>query len=594
MMKTKHLFPIVLTALALGACSDDNVAPENGNGASWNSEGKGYVTLAINLPTEASSSRSNETTDDGLPVEYQVNDATLLLFNGNDEATATFHSAYDLKLGFNQSGSSTDQITSTAQITQQINQVEDGKVYALIVLNRNELFTVETNGGIKFDGEEGSFIGNFGTFREKAVDELNVFMGGEKNSFLMTNAPLASVQGGDVTTAPTDVKIYTLAQIDPDNIHETPEAAANDVAARIFVERAVGKVTLTSSASGTTTGGNRLEYVITGWLLDQTNTSSYLVRVAETNDNWWGYASEATSVSTDKYRFIGNTKVGSIFISNDTPNTGATGQAVYRTYWAKDPNYDANPDPALTKISTRDIKDNMSSNVPQYCFENTFNVKHQNQDETTRVIVKAVFNNRADFYTLNDDEKTLYKSEQDMQALFKAAFLSEPTIKAWLKDNATGDVTEGNVTVTTEVTKGIVTLKGITVNNLKESVSLPENFIQKTSVATGIVKYYQGGASYYPVLIKHFGDVSTPWNTWEQDPNKPASGNVYPGNAEQNYLGRYGVLRNNWYELNVTKIAHIGEPDIPEIDGPDDVIESYISVEIRILSWAKRTQDVEL
>ena len=68
-----------------------------------------------------------------------------------------------------------------------------------------------------------------------------------------------------------------------------------------------------------------------------------------------------------------------------------------------------------------------------------------------------------------------------------------------------------------------------------------------------------------------------------------------------NYLGRYGVLRNNWYQIEVTGIRQIGNPTVinpsdPGVGGgdPDDNVDNYLSVKIHITPWAVRTQKVEL
>lgn len=97
------------------------------------------------------------------------------------------------------------------------------------------------------------------------------------------------------------------------------------------------------------------------------------------------------------------------------------------------------------------------------------------------------------------------------------------------------------------------------------------------------IKFYEKGVSYYySAFIKHFGDDLTPFT----------SGSY----TAPNHLGRYGVVRNNWYELTVTKVTGPGSPEIPEPDGgktPDDT-ESWIRCAINVLSWAKRSQAVEL
>ena len=82
---------------------------------------------------------------------------------------------------------------------------------------------------------------------------------------------------------------------------------------------------------------------------------------------------------------------------------------------------------------------------------------------------------------------------------------------------------------------------------------------------------------YAATYIKHFGEHYTQLVDMEG----------------ANYLGRYGVVRNNWYDMNVTKVG-IGSPTVPGDEGNLDEEESYINVEINILSWAKREQNVEL
>lgn len=81
------------------------------------------------------------------------------------------------------------------------------------------------------------------------------------------------------------------------------------------------------------------------------------------------------------------------------------------------------------------------------------------------------------------------------------------------------------------------------------------------------VSYYKGGVAYYPVMIRHFDEDQTPWTAEGKTESYPDT----DGKAEANWLGRYGVLRNNWYEINVTGIKSIGSADVPDVDGtPDD------------------------
>lgn len=75
----------------------------------------------------------------------------------------------------------------------------------------------------------------------------------------------------------------------------------------------------------------------------------------------------------------------------------------------------------------------------------------------------------------------------------------------------------------------------------------------------------------------------------------PWDGTVGYGSNENNWLGRYGVLRNTWYDMTVTGLKNIGSPEVPDVTTDyDDPGDQYISVEINILPWAVRSQNVEL
>ena len=123
---------------------------------------------------------------------------------------------------------------------------------------------------------------------------------------------------------------------------------------------------------------------------------------------------------------------------------------------------------------------------------------------------------------------------------------------------------------------GLATLLG------KNATSDAAN-LQTLLSAFGSVKYYKDGQVFYHISrIEHFGETLTPWS----------QGDDY---TAAQHLGRYGVVRNNWYELNITKITGPGEPEIPGTpENPDDDETGYIQANINILSWAKREQNVEL
>ena len=132
-----------------------------------------------------------------------------------------------------------------------------------------------------------------------------------------------------------------------------------------------------------------------------------------------------------------------------------------------------------------------------------------------------------------------------------------------------------------EIKASNISVTGHTVTDAEaKAVSDKVGLTQNAGIST-----YANGESYYIARIKHFGDALTPWNP----------GDAY-NDENLKYLGRYGMLRNNWYELNVGNVYGPGYPGVPPVDPtlPDDENEKYLSVSVKILSWAKRSDTVDL
>ena len=272
-MKKSLLFSAVLAGLMLGSCSSSDDL--NGGNTPANQDGNGYVSLSLNLPTRSGSmSRAeNDKFDDGLAAEYAVNDGTLLLFEGADEANATFAGAYTLKnLSMNLVGTSTDNITTTTKITQEIkNGLSSGtnSFYAIVVLNNNGTLKVDdTNATLKVNGEDFSSAKKISDLQSleltKNADNFN------GTGFLMMNAPLASAAGGKDN--PSSATISVASKIDKDHIYATEALAKANSSATIYVERALAKVDVTASKpTGNLEDDATVSYTVKGWVLDNTN-----------------------------------------------------------------------------------------------------------------------------------------------------------------------------------------------------------------------------------------------------------------------------------------------------------------------------------
>ena len=609
-MKKQFGLPLMLaSALAFSACSSDDVADTGSKDISALTNG-GYVKMNIKLPSRSASAfKANDDFNDGLDTEYNVQDATLILFQGDNEATARFHSAYMLSTGFTTDATTTNQVTSTEKLTKSVNGETVGKnLYALVVLNKNGVIKPLANHTLEVNGN--AFYGNFAELQKTIVSgNVTVF---NQTGFFMTNAPLANKQGGIVE--PTGAEITTLVKIN-DAVYSTKTEAEAKPAADIYVERGVAKVTMHSKAKTELTDKvysspmNTVSYEIDAWGLDITNNKSYFSRVPSTT--WNSLKSDyATSTS---YRFIGKTNM-----ENET-GTGATGATgLFRTYWGEDPNYltavtgvggdfnelDANPTADDTK-AIANLYTQFGDDNPLYCMENTFDVDNMKQDRSTRVVVRAKLSSADitagnDFYTVNGEKATIY-SLATLTSMIQKAIFDNSAVQTFINNNGgTASAAGINVNLSSRVPEtGVVTVTGFTFTI--GGNAFPD--ADKTAVLTAVnnqlkdITCYKDGYAYYPIIIKHFGNDDTPWGL-DKD-NTITGSTIYPttgAGKDANYLGRYGVLRNNWYDLEVNSIRTIGSAVVPSRDNTkyDDELNQYISVKINILSWAKRVQREDL
>ena len=278
----------------------------------------------------------------------------------------------------------------------------------------------------------------------------------------------------------------------------------------------------------------------------------------------------------------------------------ATG-AFKRVYWGIDPNYSIDLSNSTKcgeqfTLATADgsgvtWKNGSGSDNPLYCLENTFDIEHMKQGQTTRVLVKATYIPNA-LASATETDKTFFmignSSDIWTTKTLKAQIASKA--KEALKTTAeltvvlTGDLLTAGTHVLSESNVSI---------KEGETEKVDADLVAKLNTKLGLdatkkigIKTYKNGESYYIARIKHFGDDFTKWNP---------GNDLYGGNNEM-WLGRYGVLRNNWYDLAVGSISGPGYPDVPEVkpDTPDDEDTKYINVSVKILDWAKRSSTLDL
>lgn len=579
-MKIKHLFGLAVIAAMTASCSSNEDLGTAGPGTGTNEAGVGYATFTINLPS-VSGTRADAGGADvapGTEDEYKVANATALIFQkyGSDEGSYKFVESVDLpdaKVAWEDDAETG--VTKSKKLVAKLTNVDTKNTYGVLILLNNK--TASGDVKIKLPTAGQSYNDWNNTAQTPKVTDLAA-----TDNFYMANAPLN--ESGSVTT---------LVTIDKNNIYATPtEAESGTNAANVYVERGVAKMTVAKpGTTGTITVKDKAnptatpksEVTFSNWALDITNQKTYAVH------NIDGLSTDFSAIWTTA-RFTGINK---------------------RVYWGKDPNYknedlklkdkDADRKAEFNFIdATSKIDKDFGETNPVYCLENTFNLANMYQGQTTRVIFKAKYIPKNDTGAdLADTDGTFY-TIGNMTTILKLADL-ETAVNAAATSVLSGCTVDYEANLKKEGSH-VITLadikdaSGATLVAGKDySGKTGDQIVADINTKLGLkagrkeemvgINTYLEGATYYIARVKHFGDALTEWK----------SGENY-GDNNLKYLGRYGMLRNNWYELEVGNVYGPGYPGVPPVDPnqPDDENEKYLSVSVKILDWAKRSSTVDL
>ena len=573
MVNVKNLFGMAVMATALVGCSsNDNLAPDGKDNVG--KPGEAYASFKINLPTTNGTRAGEPEFNGGEASEYAVNDATLLVFK-KDGADYRFQESVELgnMEPWTKKDPANGGITTTAKMTAKLTKASVGSndYYALILLNNN-YNAVASTAKIKYPAENQTFS----EWSKKADNANATNYLKYNNGFFMANAPKYVADGEPETL----VKISA--------IYASKQQAENSTATTVYVERGLAKVSLAEGSKkhvDIDAGNYKDDKVdITGWTLDVTNTKTYPVHVTEGlwADTWKTTVTPAANNGATMDRF------------HDTKLTEFP-----RVYWGLDPNYSTNfasvadCEREFTMASKDDFKTGEEAKKAQYCLENTFDINHMVQGQTTRVLFSAKytpngFNAGDTFYKMGNSSQLWNATKVEAQIKAKAMeVLSEAdeTKVTVTLDATENDLTKAGVHLVAAANVTHVGGPALTTDDV-DKINAKLGFKKATTSEAAVgLSTFAGGVSYYIARVKHFNGL-TPWNPGNK---------TYDGN-NANWLGRYGVLRNNWYELSVSSVSGPGYPDVPKVNptDPDDVNDQYINVEVKILDWAKRSQSIDL
>lgn len=585
MVNVKNLFGMAVMATALVSCSSSDDLATDGKGNENKAEAA-YAKFTIQLPTVSGTRAVDPKTgadfNGGTADEYAVKDAQLVIFKRAGGSEGEYTWVENVKIGNLEpwNDDKSQGVTRYANVTAQLKGVSldntGNEYFALIILNNagESKVTLPTSG-------------TYSAWNEVAIANAANFLS-TSNGFYMANAPLLN-SGAPQTLVPIK------------GVYSTKAEAQNKPATTVYVERGMAKVTIGSASfaskpvdATSSTIYDKDKVQITEWTLDVMNQKTFPVHT--------------TTGLTDKFAGIW---------SNDRFYAGADPQ---RVYWGTDPNYSttlSDVDACKGEFYLLDREGNTYNGVTGstvtwadqtkslYCLENTFDIDNMKQGQTTRVVFKATYTphnltstgvtTAADktFFMIGNNPKIWTKANLEQQIANKAKELlgTTGTVTATISgDLLTGGshlLKTGNVTI-----KEGTVAKNDDIDFAKLNTKLGLNNTEKDvngNPKVGI-KTYENGVCYYIARIRHFNDALTPWSSGKET--------YGTNNATNNasYLGRYGVLRNNWYDLEVTKFSAPGYPDVPVVNptDPDDEDTKFINVEVKILDWAKRSQSVEL
>lgn len=571
-MKKRTLFACGLAAALFAGCSSDDVTVDNGN---ITNGGSGFLALNISLPSTNGGSRannySNEQFEQGTSNEYSISDISLICYNASGEAVQSF--TYTDPLAWSTKPASPSGITTDAVL--KVQPVNNTVAKILVLVNAQDILTIGDNGVLTYHGIQYNKCTDNGTIKNNDGSQTLELQGedltGAGSKFFMSNAPLSN-----------NTSTTVLVNVDP----KPSEAAAQADIRTVNVERACSKVAVTCADSWS---GNTFTLVAPGyvddkvtfneWLLDIKNNKEYPVRIY--NKAW------ETLPGLSTQRFRGK--------DSDTKYTGNDGGEFYRTYWGEDPNYSSYIAGDFTQVTESEFNGthSLGTNAPQYCNENTFNTNNMTQNQTTRVVLQASYvPNTSNGFTANTAISA--SDDSDTGTWYQLGNSHKPY----------------NVDMINSLINGIDGCSGITLKRkdlnagAKQTftIAMFENYppsaddvakkqalVNKIINVLGNITVYKKGLCYYVVRIKHFGETYTLWT----------AGDNYVGsdltNEDAKYLGRYGVLRNNSYQLELNSVTAPGTPTIPTATpSSDDEQNTYIQANVKIMDWAVRKQSVNL
>ena len=334
-----------------------------------------------------------------------------------------------------------------------------------------------------------------------------------------------------------------LVKVAPADLKDA-EATAEQTPVKVNVDRILAKVFVgTTAQDGKPALPEGVTFEDIKWQLNTTNKKTFIYRqfgqVVTTKDNF--VAEAAGDHSTRFNRYAQDPNFSGAFNGDDFNYLEGTPE-LNGTFGYADAN-------------------------GQYCLENTMAAASQTVQQTTSFILSGTWTPKGHHNMTFTAGQTWYS--------YQGFTFTVAKMKDYI-DEAKNTAKDADQEIVGTPVGFKAALKAL----LAEAdcpVKAADGTIAKSSFVSHDIKGYKDGVCYYQSnLIRHFND----------DQSSAAMG-----------YGRYGVVRNNIYKINIKSISQPGEPTVvndKDNDKKDDPSKVFVSFDVTINPWIVRTQDIAL
>lgn len=563
MLKIKSILVSLLAVAALASCSDNGeTTPGGGDEKGYDAA---YMSISLSVP-KASKTRAGSTETGALEAETKINEVYLILFDENRKVVNEKDEPPYYNI-LNSSHLSPDGTTPLEPF-----KVSPDTKYLLVIANPGAQMKAHIAAKVVKDATYADINTMFSVTEDNTAED-NLYLIEEiarvraedtNKGFTMINA--GEFDDSDPSSANHKWKDDCLLDvsgsiIDASKYKTEAEAKADAVKnrAQLQIERLSAKMAVTLKGAA----GADIEVLPAGakfafakWTIDYVNSQFF--------------------------PFAKKTKL----TSPHTPNE-------YKTnFYTEDPNF-ASPN-HRTGIILNQIEDyepkvkwydaNEETGVDEkdkkvaYSTENTMAAADQKLGGATRLVLKA--NYVPNGYTMGQDwyQSSLNGVYTNYETLVK---LQEAYGVAKALDEDKRDAAQKALVISCEAFK--TKLDGIypAIASIADFAALTQTDLDNLGITNGGeiakgtgVRWFQKSLNYYYYEVRH--------------------DNGALGHME---YGKYGVVRNNYYTLRLTKVNGAGTPWYPEVEEPEEEIDkegAYLHFEINVAPWISWATDFEI